>query len=513
MIASGQLDGFDESSGTTEEVAHLLRAKADEFGIPVAQLAREIDEDSYEGFDSEVVDSVMAAVVEEMKAKPGPAPAKPTQPTPPDSQDDVVDAEVLEILGLLNTPTPAATGANPIDPGDVELAAGMFESKLDQWDDAQRIAWLNKFASSNAVSATELLRAVQQQDNLGEGVAEALAALEARHAANVGTQPKTAIDQAMFTLAEGAAYQVERQFEFDTTVNLDALSKAIYGEASHAGVSPADVGAEMVKSNLPEVREAAQRLQPVTFHSPAGYSADVVDATPAPDPTTAHLDSNNQLPIGTVTDPTAKRGSRENPMWFNQDDEDAWRRAGSAITDQDRANWDPRGLDAMHNYTSSSSGMMNRYLWDGNNPYLSNSPTALDIQALDAVFDDDDVVTPFDRHTVLTRGASAREMGVGSSASYNEMKAQVGKTLDTPAYLSTSITNHPEFDGHVRYVYIVAPGVRGLYVDGDGINRAPTSLPGEREVILQRGIQRKVISVRESMSPGHQYDVIMEVTL
>ncbi|QXN74349.1 ADP-ribosyltransferase [Gordonia phage Cafasso] len=450
---------------------------------------------------------------------PPPAPDSNWQsPSDPDYQDPV-DAEVLEILGLLNTPPSMPTLAEPdVTPEKLDKAYTFLATQAAfNADPGIALGAVNGFAvdGDDTVSAIVLHQRMRERAQ-ANGDQEMLDYLD-----RVRTYSDSGQGAHLHTGAEVAAAKAFKAHKWDDVVSPAHLSDSIHNQAAALGVSPSEVYAALAaNAKTPEITKALSVIAPDTATPLGGGVAAAFEPSYDIAPDTASLPSSDQLPRSVVRDPDAPRGSAGNPLWVATSDRERRQEIGAEMTSQDRDDWDEHEFGAMQAYTDDS-GDYNNHLRGGGqgNPdldiddlgYSFHSWDAADVvELLDRAFESD-AITPLGQHTVLARGCSPSDFDLPWGATGRELKALEGEVVDTAAYTSTSLSNDPHFGGKIRQILIVPPGVRAMYVDGDEDNSPITRVPGEREVILPRGLRRRIVSVTESPSSKFEYDVVVEV--
>lgn len=331
------------------------------------------------------------------------------------------------------------------------------------------------------------------------------------------------------TLDESVAAALTNKFKFSSQLDPNILSASIASAAKSTGADTTLITRKLASSPSPNVSGPANKLHPTgavksQFVNPAihgtvdsGVHLDAdepITVAPEPDPTTRFYDSANQLPVGVVNDSTAPVGSKDFPLFIAENETRRWQEFGAELTNEDREDWTDDQYRAVYSYTQES-GTANDALRDGgweDEDSEERWGPAWQIRQMDELFDNEQIVTPFDRHAVLTRGTDGMDFGLPSRPSNAQWRDLVDQTITNLSFTSASVTNNPAFGGSVRVVYLVPPGIKGIYVSGDAENPAISSYGSdEREVILQRGLTYTVKSATPSMSPRFQWDVIAEV--
>lgn len=207
-------------------------------------------------------------------------------------------------------------------------------------------------------------------------------------------------------------------------------------------------------------------------------------------------------------DDTKPPGSKDNPTRFGTKDT-SWKKRGAELTNPNKSAWDKAGHHSVvRRYTGSWYSKVNAQLRKD----AVDDATSKAVQNLDEAFYDS-AVTPQKDWGLVSRGGSPVELGNGLSkgASLADVQAQVGKTVVHKGYTSTSITERPAFGGRMRMLIKTPPGTRGIYVDSTPGGRAISANVGEREYVLPRECEFRIIGVERSQARGYEMDVVVEL--
>lgn len=185
-----------------------------------------------------------------------------------------------------------------------------------------------------------------------------------------------------------------------------------------------------------------------------------------------------------ATDESKPSGTSENPaMYVGQDAT----KHGQTKTPQTSPPWAKAKYAAIKKYTGNSYRAINQALW-------SSKGHKGGLKALDDAFKDP-LNKPLDEWTVTTRGTNYDELKALGVTDHTSAMNALGKTYVQDGYMSTSLNANPAFSGQVMLVIRNPPGTRGLWCDGDTSGNALTKYRGEREYLLPRGRQMRVVSV------------------
>ena len=108
------------------------------------------------------------------------------------------------------------------------------------------------------------------------------------------------------------------------------------------------------------------------------------------------------------------------------------------------------------------------------------------------------------------------------NGSESDLKAFEGMTIQNHAFTSTGIASDAGFGGNVKYKIYAPKGTRGIYAEpqsyyGDtvgthekiySVGQKYSSVGGEAEVILQRGTEFRIVSIKRS---GQRIDIELEI--
>lgn len=300
-----------------------------------------------------------------------------------------------------------------------------------------------------------------------------------------------------------------------------------------------DIGKELVKhkksgadsdglsQNM--IRNAARRLEfddkgYVAWETAEQKTAQTVEANVAKADTVDHtpiiVRTNSEqvnVPLTAYGDKSSAAGSYLNPHVFPVNgNSDQYKAFGMLMTSQDKKNWPSASISAAEKFTGGGYSEMNAWCRGTSSLYSNVSPETMEkrVKAFDAAFKNKDIVTPLKDWLLVTRGNGAYEVGLPkATATLDELKAQVGKTVKNKAFMSTSITDKSAFAGQVRMVFRLPPGFPGMYVAGNVDGSAISSHSSEREVVLPRGVEYKIISAEPTtMTDQYSFDVVVEVT-
>lgn len=245
---------------------------------------------------------------------------------------------------------------------------------------------------------------------------------------------------------------------------------------------------------VPEVQTKKSVLQ----HKPSGKY------------TTMHDPS--KLPLTSFGDSKKLAGSYQNPVNFGPsysltDNMVAW---GNNSNPQ--IGYPSGEKKSIEFYTGSGAGnTINPYLRTGSVGYGNGASVATHVKNIDAAMAKSN---PVEDWTICTRGSyGAYDVGIDHSATIDELRGQIGKTVLNKGYSSTSLGSKPAFGGDLRIIYRVPPGLKGLWVSGDGKGQKISSCgSSEREFILPRNLKIKVIAVEEHKDGlGYKHDVVVEI--
>lgn len=386
-------------------------------------------------------------------------------------------------------------------------------------NDALADQWIVKYASKKFDSSTKAgqLQILDEIDTLKKNLAAEKQKLKVGSPSSPGTTPQSSSSATSSILAASEPkLSISKLEQLDKAGSLDTLSetqisKSVFffrqdvkedlvtkwGQAK--GLSPDEITAVLDKIKQPS---GVPVINPTAPGGTPKWDRLALQPTR----------QRHKLPASVQPDPSSAPGTAANPHIFLESDTDDWKTVGTYHTDQSKAVWqssDQAQMNVIKDYTGGGYRAMNGALRQGRKPRGTN--------ALDAAFNSDNTLVTED-WMVFTRGDGGWIAGVPSDyPDKAQLSAQIGKEVDVPSFISTSITENPAFGGRCRIIFRVPPGTKMLYVDGvpnttDRWGNRLTSNPNEREVVLPRDLKVRVLDVQDNTSGSvYEYDVVVEI--
>lgn len=232
-------------------------------------------------------------------------------------------------------------------------------------------------------------------------------------------------------------------------------------------------------------------------------------------PTGKYAQDSAKMPLTSFGDSKQLAGSYQNPINFGvaYDVTASMAKWGSASNPQSGSHFNSGEIHAISWYTGSGAkDHINPFLRSGSVGYGNATKIQKAVKDMDSAIAKSN---PVEDWTIVTRGAyGGYDIGINhSNSTIDEVRAQIGKTVLNKGYSSTSLGSKPAFGGSYRIIYRVPPGMKGLWVSGNGSGHKLSSCSSaEREFILPRNLKLKVVAANEhSDNLGYKFDVVVEI--
>ena len=278
-----------------------------------------------------------------------------------------------------------------------------------------------------------------------------------------------------------------------------------------------------------QIRHAARRFEyeetgAVIWETPEQQTAQVVGNIETSKGAVNHVptgkwtdgQSSNKVPLTSFGDSKKLAGSYQNPIHFGYHyDQGVWaklKKFGSSMTSQIWSKFTLGEKKSVKNYTGGGYTPINGFLRSGTQ-YGSGAGYASDVKNIDSAMSKSN---PAEDWFLVCRGAGGGyDFGLNShNFSLEEARVQIGKTVLNKGFTSGSLGSQPGYGGkYCRVIYRVPPGLKGLWVSGDGSgNSLANGGESEREYILPRNLKVKVLAVDEHKDGmSFKYDVVVEI--
>lgn len=278
-----------------------------------------------------------------------------------------------------------------------------------------------------------------------------------------------------------------------------------------------------------QIRHAARRFEyeetgAVIWETPEQQTAQVVGNIETSKGAVNHVptgkwtdgQSSNKVPLTSFGDSKKLAGSYQNPIHFGYHyDQGVWaklKKFGSSMTSQIWSKFTIGEKKSVKNYTGGGYTPINGFLRSGTQ-YGSGAGYASDVKNIDSAMSKSN---PAEDWFLVCRGAGGGyDFGLNShNFSLEEARVQIGKTVLNKGFTSGSLGSQPGYGGkYCRVIYRVPPGLKGLWVSGDGSgNSLANGGESEREYILPRNLKVKVLAVDEHKDGmSFKYDVVVEI--
>jgi hypothetical protein len=227
----------------------------------------------------------------------------------------------------------------------------------------------------------------------------------------------------------------------------------------------------------------------------------------------AHAHSLGKMPLTAFGDSNKLAGSYQNPVNYGTSSYVTPEMALFGAASNPQTGYTQGERKSIADYTGSGYTGINSYLRTGGVNYGSATGYQTAVKNIDSAIAKSN---PIEDWTIVTRGAhGGYDIGIDhdNNVGLDEIRAQIGKTVENKGYSSTSLGSTPAFS-HRKYriIYRVPPGLKGIWVSGDGSSSKLSSCgSSEREFILPRNLKLKVLAANENTDGNAKFDVIVEI--